>query len=208
MLSALFLEQQHQLRCSSLANFLFGISQFGQIVSSTEHKVLKVSYCGQSVSVVRHAASAIALKAYSSYTPRPVDSVGSVGGTCKSKIAEIVLIRNYLFFTSSPEQKGQLTLNFVGSIGVTCRSKIAKIVPKGNPKRPPWWPSWNSFFFYAFFPEPKGQLTRELVGSIGMTCRSKIAKIVPIGNTGWQPSWKICFSLLLLNRKASWLETW
>ena len=32
----------------------------------------------------------------------------------------------YLFFTSSPEQKGQLTQTGVGSFGVTCRSKIGK----------------------------------------------------------------------------------
>ena len=43
-----------------------------------------------------------------------------------------------LFFASSPEPKGQLTLNLVGSIGVTCRSKIAKIVPIVNPSWPPW----------------------------------------------------------------------
>ena len=44
--------------------------------------MLKVSYCSQSVSVVRRfspsvvrrAASEIALKAYSSYTPGPMDS--------------------------------------------------------------------------------------------------------------------------------------
>ena len=36
--------------------------------SSPEHEVLKVSYCGQSMSVVRGAASTIALKAYPSYT--------------------------------------------------------------------------------------------------------------------------------------------
>ena len=36
------------------------------LFSSPEHEVLMVSYCGQSMSVVRHAASTIALKAYSS----------------------------------------------------------------------------------------------------------------------------------------------
>ena len=44
-------------------------------ISAPEHKVLMVSYCGQSMSVVRHAASTIALKAYSSYTPEPIDSI-------------------------------------------------------------------------------------------------------------------------------------
>ena len=43
------------------------------VFSSPEHEVLMVSYCGQSMSVVRRAASTIALKAYSSYTPGPID---------------------------------------------------------------------------------------------------------------------------------------
>ena len=55
----------------------------GPLNSSPEHEMLMVSYCGQSMSVVRrassvvrhvasvvrHVASTIALKAYSSYTP-------------------------------------------------------------------------------------------------------------------------------------------
>ena len=45
------------------------------LFSSPEHKVLMVSYCGQSMSVVRRAASTIALKAYSSYTPGPIDLI-------------------------------------------------------------------------------------------------------------------------------------
>ena len=49
-----------------------------------------------------------------------------------------------LFFASSPESKGLLTLNLVGSIGVTWRSKIAKIVPVGNPRWPP------SCFIYTY----------------------------------------------------------
>ena len=44
-------------------------------ISSPEHEVLMVSYCGQSMSVVCRAASTIALKAYYSYTPGPVDSI-------------------------------------------------------------------------------------------------------------------------------------
>ena len=47
----------------------------GPLVSSPEHEVLMVSYCGQSMSVVRRAASTIALKAYSSYTPGPIDLI-------------------------------------------------------------------------------------------------------------------------------------
>ena len=49
--------------------------------SSPEHEVLMVSYCDRSASVVRRAssfvrrvASTIALKAYSSYTPGPMDT--------------------------------------------------------------------------------------------------------------------------------------
>ena len=45
------------------------------IFSSPEHKVLMVSYYGQSMSVVRCAVSTIALKAYSSYTPGLIDSI-------------------------------------------------------------------------------------------------------------------------------------
>ena len=37
--------------------------------------MLMVSCCGQSMSVVRHAASTIALKTYSSYTPGPIDFI-------------------------------------------------------------------------------------------------------------------------------------
>ena len=44
-------------------------------ISSPEHEVLMVSYCGQSMSVMRRPASTIALKAYSSYTPGPIDSI-------------------------------------------------------------------------------------------------------------------------------------
>ena len=52
------------------------------VFSSPELEVLMVSYCGQSMSVVRRpssvvrrAASTIALKAYSSYTPGPIDLI-------------------------------------------------------------------------------------------------------------------------------------
>ena len=46
-----------------------------QCASSAEHEVLMVSYCGQSMCVVCCAASAIALKAYSSYTAGPIDLI-------------------------------------------------------------------------------------------------------------------------------------
>ena len=49
---------------------------------ATEPNLLKflahqehLSYCGQTVSVVRRAASIILLKAYSSYAPGPIDLV-------------------------------------------------------------------------------------------------------------------------------------
>ena len=45
------------------------------LISSPEHEVLMVSCCGQSMSIVRHVASTIALKAYFSYTPGPIDSI-------------------------------------------------------------------------------------------------------------------------------------
>ena len=62
---------------------------FPLLFSSPEHEVLMVSYCGQSMSVVRRpssvvrrassvvrrAASTIALKAYSSCTPGPIDLI-------------------------------------------------------------------------------------------------------------------------------------
>ena len=83
---------------------------------------------------------------------------------CKSKIAKIVPIGNprwllwghleNLFFTSSPEPKGQLIWNLVGSIGMTCRLKIAKIVPIGNPRWPAWWPSWKSIFRFFWTKMP------------------------------------------------------
>ena len=44
------------------------------VFSSTEHEVLMVSCCGHSMSVMCHAASTIASKAYS-YTPGPIDSI-------------------------------------------------------------------------------------------------------------------------------------
>ena len=67
--------------CISGVIYLY-ILLFTGFISSPEHEVLMVSYCGQSMSVVhralsviRRAASTIALKAYSSYTPGPIDSI-------------------------------------------------------------------------------------------------------------------------------------
>ena len=103
-----------------------------------------------------------------------------------------------LFFASSPEPKGQLTPNLLGSIRVTCRSKIAKIVPIGNPRWPPWPPSWKSIFcFFSWTERPiDSKLDRKHQGD----CRSKIAKIVLIRNPRWPPSWKSIF------RFFSWTE--
>ena len=77
-------------------------------------------------------------------------------------------------FTSFPDPKGQLTLNFVGSIRVTCRAKIAKIVAIRK-KLDGSHDSHLENLFFASSPEHKGHLTRNLVGSIGVTCKSKIA---------------------------------
>ena len=46
---------------------------FFVLFSSPEHEVLKMSYCGQSISVVPHAVSTICFNAYSSYTPGSFD---------------------------------------------------------------------------------------------------------------------------------------
>ena len=74
--------------CSLVKVFSFSggqwlhIKESSGLVSSPEHEVLMVSYCGQSMSVVRRAscvvrraASTIALKAYSSCTPGPIDLI-------------------------------------------------------------------------------------------------------------------------------------
>ena len=71
------------------------------------------------------------------------------------------------FFASSPEPKSQLTPNMAGSIRVTYRSKIAKVVPVGDPRWPPWQPSWKSIFgFFTWTERPN------LLGSIRVTCLS------------------------------------
>ena len=127
---------------------------------SPEHGVIKVSYCGWSMSVVYHAASTSALKAYSSYTLGPIDSklgrkhrgdLKKKKNPLKSSWSEV----QDIFFASSPEPKGQWTRNLVGSIWVTCRSKIAKIFPIGNPRWLQWRPSWKSIFrFFSWTERP------------------------------------------------------
>ena len=63
--------------------------------------------------VVRHAAPTIALKAYSSYTPRPMDS--------------------------------KLGRKHWGDLKI----KKEKIQSLGNPRWPPWQPSWKSIFRFC-----------------------------------------------------------
>ena len=107
-------------------------------VSSPEHEVLMVSYCGQSVSVVRRASSVvrrasstIALNSLLLLHPWPIDSIlgkkhqGDLWiknsenlSDRKSQMAANLKIN---FFASSPEPKGQLTPNLLGSIGVNYR---------------------------------------------------------------------------------------
>ena len=94
-----------------------------------------------------------------------------------------------------------MTRYLVGSIVVTCRSKIAKILPIGNPRWPPWPPSWKPTF--RFFSWTERPIDSKLARKHWVTCRSKIAKIVPIENPRWlpwQPSWKSTF------RFFSWTE--
>ena len=68
-------------------------------------------------------------------------------------MAAVAAIKKNPLFTSSPEPKGQLTLNQVGSIAVTCRLKTAKIVPVRNPS------GHLENQFFASASESKGQLT-------------------------------------------------
>ena len=119
-------------------------------------------------------------------------NIVGVGATCRSKLFQSEIQDGHhgghlksLFCVSSPEPKGQLTLNLVESIGATCRSKIDKIVLIGNPRCPSY-PELNNF-----------------IGNIGETCRSKIAKIILIRNQRWPPWWPSWKSVLSL---ISWTE--
>ena len=73
-----------------------------------------------------------------------------------------------LFLASSLKPKSKLTPNMVGSIGVSYRSKITKIVPIGNPRWPPWQPSWKSIFcFFSWTERPiDTKLARKLRGDL------------------------------------------
>ena len=122
---------------------------------------------------------------YSFYTPGPTDSkLGrKYQGNIDKKKAEIAPIRNqkmatmdkkkaeivpvgnprwplwpqsrHLFWSSSPEQKGQLTRNFVENIGLTCRSKIAEIILIGNPRCPPQSPSLKTILNFFWMERPR-----------------------------------------------------
>ena len=99
------------------------------------------------------------------------------------------------------QQPDKLTRYLEESVGVTYRSKIAKIVQIGNPRCPPWPPSWKSIF--RFFSWTERPIDSKLARKHLVICRSKIAKIVPIGNPRWPPwppSWKSIF------RFFSWIE--
>ena len=54
--------------------------------------------------------------------------------------ASTIALKAYSSYTPGPIN------SVLGSIRVTCRSKIGKIIPIGNPRLPPWQPSWKSIF--------------------------------------------------------------
>ena len=60
--------------------------------------------------------------------------------------SSVVRRQQLLLKPTPPTPLGQLTWYLVGCIGVTCRSKISKIVLIGNPRWPPWPPSWKYIF--------------------------------------------------------------
>ena len=149
--------------------------------------------------------------------------VGSIGVTCRSKLAKIVSIGNSRWpplrpswkciFASSPEPKGHLTPNLVGSIELTCKSKMSKKSFRSEIQDGRYGGHLEHLFF-ASSPEPKGRSTRNLVRSNEVTRRSKIAKIVPIRNPRWPPWLNRAKFFPIGNprwppfQKANWLETW
>ena len=76
---------------------------------------LKMNYCGRSMSIVCRPLSVI------------------------RRAASQICFKAYSSYTPWP-----LTRNLVRSNRMTNKSKIAKLVPIGNPRRPPWMPSWKS----------------------------------------------------------------
>ena len=80
----------HHFRCIQLNGWdlPFKLVGYSHLLAHL-NEVLMVSYCDRSLSVVRRAESTIALKAYSSYTPGPVDSkLGRKhrGRSCRSDV--------------------------------------------------------------------------------------------------------------------------
>ena len=81
--------------------------------------------------------------------------VGSIGVTCRSKIAQMVAIGNLKLRLWWPSWKSVLNffswteraidLKFIGSIEVTCRSTVAKIILIGNPR---WLPSCLCLLYF------------------------------------------------------------
>ena len=148
---------------------------------------------------------------------------GSIRVTWRSVIAKIVFDRESKtaailkidLSASSSESKNQLTWNLVWSIRVTCRSKIVKSFTIGNPRWTLWPPSWKSIFrIFSWTERPADlKLGRKHWGDLlikkkkkkkkSLNCSDWKSKMAP-----WRLSWKSIFSLLLLNRKVSWFETW
>ena len=94
-------------------------------------------------------------------------------------MAAMAAILKNLFFTSSPELKGQLTRNLVGSIGVARRSKMAKIVPIVNPSWLPFRVCSNDHaqltgMPYIFFFKIKNCLNDDLF----ISCDDRIGKML------------------------------
>ena len=91
-------------------------------------------------------------------------------------------------------RRSQLTPNMLGSIGMTCRSKTAKIVQIGNPRWPPWQPSWNSIFRYFSWTE------RPMDSKFARKHRGDLFK---------QSAWILLkMFVLMISRSSSKLVTW
>ena len=101
-----------------------------RFISSPEHKLLKVSYCGL-VNVCR-AMSTIALISF------------------RWEIQDCHHGCHLENLFSASEPKGLLTLKSVGSVWVICRSKIAKIAPIQNPRWQQWPPPGKSTFHFSW----------------------------------------------------------
>ena len=74
-------------------------------------------------------------------------------------LAATAAVLKIYFETFTSEQKVQLTRNLVEGIVMNCRSKLAKIVQIGNPKWPPWRPSWKYILTFSFWTQRLIDLT-------------------------------------------------